>query len=124
MSEIEKLEHVTVRVRDLDASRRFYTEVIGLRDGDRPPFPFPGAWLYAGDVAIVHLVGGEAYEAGSTGAFDHFALVADDADTMIARCDAGGIAYEERVVPDLELRQLFIRDPDGVLVELSFPGTA
>lgn len=121
MTAIERLEHVAVRVRDLDESRRFYTEVIGLRDGDRPPFSFPGAWLYAGEVAIVHLIGGEAVESETTGAVDHIAVVAADPEGMMARFDRLGVAYEERVVPGLELRQLFVRDPDGVRIELNFP---
>ena len=60
---IKGLDHITVNVAELDASRRFYVDVLGLREGERPPFDSPGAWLYAGDRPIVHLV---AVEEGPT----------------------------------------------------------
>ena len=121
MTEIEKLEHVTVRVRDLDESERFYTEIVGLRSGPRPPFPFPGAWLYAGEVPIVHLVAGRPAAGDTTGAVDHIGLVATDPAAFIARCDGNRVAYEEREVPGLGLRQIFVRDPNGLRIELNFP---
>ena len=119
--DIEKLEHVTVRVRDLDESERFYTEVLGLRVGPRPPFPFPGAWLYAGDTPIIHLVAGRPAEGATTGALDHIGLVATDPAAFIARCDGNGVAYDEREVPGLGLRQVFVDDPNGIRIELNFP---
>jgi len=48
---IQSLNHFSIRTTDLDASRRFYEEVLGLRVGPRPAFPFPGLWIYAGDTA-------------------------------------------------------------------------
>jgi len=50
------LDHWNVFCKDLDATVRFYERYVGLRNGDRPPFAFPGAWLYAGDKPILHLV--------------------------------------------------------------------
>ena len=49
------LDHVNIRTRRLSVLRAFYTDVLGLKDGPRPPFGHPGAWLYAGDHPIVHL---------------------------------------------------------------------
>ena len=54
--EIEQLDHFTIKVSDLDASTRFYTDVVGLRNGARPDFAFGGAWLYCGDHPLVHLI--------------------------------------------------------------------
>ena len=56
------LNHFSIRTLDLDRTRHFYTEVLGFADGPRPPFPFPGAWLYAGSTAdyanaVVHVIG-------------------------------------------------------------------
>lgn len=58
---INKLGHFSVRTTALKASRRFYCDVLGLREGYRPPFNFPGVWLYRGDdesdYGVVHLIG-------------------------------------------------------------------
>ena len=50
------LDHWNVYCKDLKATVRSYERYVGLKDGDRPPFSFPGAWLYAGDKPILHLV--------------------------------------------------------------------
>ena len=114
------LDHITVNTGDLDAALRFYVDVLGLRHGDRPAFDAPGAWLYAGDRPIVHLVGGRERPAATTGAFDHFAFQAADLAGVIARLKAADIAYELFAVPGLGRKQVFVEDPDGVRIELNF----
>jgi catechol 2,3-dioxygenase-like lactoylglutathione lyase family enzyme len=47
--EIQAIHHVSLPVRDLDRSIRFYREILGLRQIERPPFGFPGAWFAVGD---------------------------------------------------------------------------
>ena len=58
---ILKLAHFSVRTTALDQLRKFYTDVLGFRNGFRPPFKFPGHWLYRGgdeaDFGVVHLIG-------------------------------------------------------------------
>ena len=61
---IHKLDHVNLRTHQLDTMIGWYQRVLGLRVGARPNFPFPGAWLYAGDTVVVHLIGVE----GASGA--------------------------------------------------------
>ena len=117
---IDGLDHITVNASDLDASRRFYVDVLGLHDGDRPAFDVPGAWLYAGDHAIVHLVGERERPAATTGPFDHFAFQAADLAGVIGRLKAAGVAYDLFTVPGLGRKQVFVEDPDGVRIELSF----
>jgi len=56
----QSLNHYTIKVRDLERTRNFYQEVVGLKVGDRPPLPFPGYWLYCGDIPTVHLIGHRA----------------------------------------------------------------
>lgn len=132
-----RLAHYAVRAADLEASRRFYVEVLGLRVGSRPGFGFPGLWLYAGEdesqFGVVHLIGaGEGLQAYlgdgaipqvGTGALDHIAFLAADWPGQQRRCARHGIDYVERTAPDLGLRQVFLRDPDGVTVELNYPAT-
>lgn len=117
---IDGLDHITLNVAELDASRRFYVDVLGLREGDRPPFDSPGAWLYSGDRPIVHLVAGRGGGEASTGALDHVALRAKGLAAMVARLAAAGIVHETFTVPGLGLKQIFMRDPDGVRIELTF----
>lgn len=123
---VERLDHYTIRTGDLDATRRFYTEVLGLSVGPRPAFTFPGLWLYGGRDPVVHVVGVEAAGApspddGGTGRLDHVAFMGSDIEAMRERFRASGVAFQERVVPTLNLEQLFVRDPNGIKIELNFP---
>jgi catechol 2,3-dioxygenase-like lactoylglutathione lyase family enzyme len=127
---VQVLEHVTIRCADLKATRDFYVEMLGLAEGARPDFPFRGHWLYLGGIPVVHLVdahdkasawGGEPGAAErDTGPFDHVAFRGDDFGRMRGALAAAGVDFRERVVPGGALSQLFVRDPDGVLVEINF----
>jgi len=134
---IHQLDHYLVRTPDLVRAIRFYEDVLGFHSGPRPPFAFAGAWMYTapakGDsegCALVHLsqrqVEGALQGAGGsgggtgTGAFDHIAFAASGIDELHARLERLGIAFRERKVPDLELHQVFIQDPDGVTIELNY----
>lgn len=126
---LAELSHYAIRTRDLEASRRFYCEVLGLTVGPRPPFGFPGLWLYNGDHddyrnAVVHLIGrdtGDAPAHADTGSLDHIAFMASGLAEMQARLQSLDIAYRCREVPVLGLQQLFVVDPGGVKIELNYP---
>lgn len=127
---VQALEHVTIRCADLRRTRDFYVDLLGLAEGARPDFPFRGYWLYLGAVPVVHLVdardkgsawGGEpGVSEGDTGPFDHIAFRGHDFHAMRARLVAAGVTFRERIVPGGELAQLFVPDPEGVLVEINF----
>ena len=51
------LQHYTIEPQDLERTKDFYVDVLGLEIGDRPPLDFPGYWLYSGGQATVHLMG-------------------------------------------------------------------
>ncbi|MGE0719881.1 MAG: hypothetical protein AB7P02_30840, partial [Alphaproteobacteria bacterium] len=55
---ITAMNHFTVLTDDLEATTRFYG-LFGLKPGWRPPFKFPGAWLYATDTPILHVIARE-----------------------------------------------------------------
>lgn len=120
------LEHVTIRCAQLQRSRDFYVDCLGLEEGARPAFAFRGYWLYLGGVPVVHLV--EAADRPSeretvsegTGSFDHVAFRGDDAAGLRDRLKEAGMAFRERVVPGGALAQIFVHDPEGVLVEINF----
>ena len=135
------LNHISIRTLDVDACERFYVGLLGLKIGPRPPFPFPGLWLYAGDTgnyanAAVHVIGidrndpeglkrylGDKDEASlkGTGVIDHVAFFATGLDETLVRLHRHDVACRERTVPLLGLHQVFVDDPNGVVVELNFP---
>lgn len=132
---VARMDHFAIRTAKLESTRDFYVDVIGLEDGKRPPFDFPGHWLYCGERAIVHLighvpgnaalehaVGGKTDEelGGGTGSVDHIAFAAENVSDIIERMKARNISYRERDVPTLDLHQVFVEDPNGVTIELNF----
>jgi catechol 2,3-dioxygenase-like lactoylglutathione lyase family enzyme len=117
-----KLDHVNIRTASVEAMRAWYVRVLGLRDGWRPPFPFPGAWLYAGDDPIVHLVGVDRTPSApeSEVRLEHFALQGDDLDGLRARLKAEGAESREVRVPGTDLLQINVHDPDGNHIHIDF----
>ena len=117
------LQHVNIKTDDLAATVKFWEEAIGLTDGDRPNFTFPGAWLYSGDDAVMHLIdvtGSDEVALKETGCIDQVAFAAEGFPAYKDRLVGLGYEFEERIVPGGRLWQLFVRDPNGVLCELNF----
>lgn len=123
MALVRGLDHINIRTADLAATRRLFVEVLGLSEGWRPPFPFPGAWLYAGHKDVVHLVE-VAQAAGSLDAssLDHFAFDISDYDEALQRIEATGLNFRATATPGTSVRQIFVRDPNGVTIELNSKG--
>ena len=116
---IQGLNHFTVLTEDLEASLEFYQSVLGLAPGWRPPFPFPGAWLYCGPLPVLHIVAGRGVPDGQ-GVIDHVAFTAADLRETIALLKSRGIGYTLRRQPSTGEWQLFCHDPNGARVELDF----
>lgn len=118
------IDHCTIRTRRLPASIAFYEQVLQLRQGPRPAFGFPGAWLYSGENALVHLVTESAAAPDGNGApLDHVAFAVAGLAACRTRLQGLGIDFEERVVPGNGLTQIFLSDPDGLRLELCFRET-
>jgi len=124
---VRGLHHYTIRPVDLERTKDFYVDVLGLPVGDRPPLAFPGYWLYCGAVPTVHLVGPRAGDAAlaarevaPTGLFDHIAFACQGLGDVRAKLQEHGVPFTERVVPRDGQTQLFMHDPDGISVELTF----
>ena len=126
------LQHFTIEPADLEATKNWYCEVLGLEVGDRPPLNFPGYWLYSGGEATVHLLGPRQPREGmtvrpagvkmdNTGRLDHIAFAATGYKAMSERLKARGLKFRENIVPRTNAAQIFLHDPDGVGVELNFP---
>jgi catechol 2,3-dioxygenase-like lactoylglutathione lyase family enzyme len=126
----QSLNHYTIMVRDLERTKNFYCDVVGLTVGDRPPLAFPGYWLYCGGIPVVHLIGyqagqpvindGPSYPA-ATGRLDHIAFSCVGLKEMRENLKSRNLKYDERVLPRLNMTQLFYPDPDGISVECNFP---
>ncbi len=140
--EIAHIDHFTLRVSpaELPALRVFYERVLGLRDGPRPAFSFPGHWLYAGERAIVHLAGAVSASealpaipsdgqqrpgasASATGKLDHISLRTSGLARTRAHLASEAIQWQEAPVPGMALHQVFFRDPSGLKIELTFDST-
>jgi catechol 2,3-dioxygenase-like lactoylglutathione lyase family enzyme len=134
------INHFSIRTDDLEASRRFYADVLGLTVGPRPAFPFPGLWMYRGDHgdvanAVVHIIGTDREEQKGldgylgerdetklkgTGSIDHVAFFADGLSTMLDHLKGQGVTFRQRTVPSIGLHQVFLDDPNGVVIELNY----
>jgi catechol 2,3-dioxygenase-like lactoylglutathione lyase family enzyme len=127
------LQHVLVLSDDIDSTRDFYRDVVGMSVGPRPPLEFPGYWLYAGAVPCLHIADRTAYRAhagmlglpvapagSADGPIDHVAFASTGYDEALAALAQRGLSAVPNTVPGVQ-RQLFIDDPNGVRVELNFP---
>ena len=127
------LFHLAIKTSDLARTLAFWTGVIGLRETARPNFGYAGAWLACGQPggqAIIHVyAGGPALGSrgvvdSGTAAIDHVSLACTGYHAYIARFRGAGLDWREFLVPDTTLWQLFVYDPSGVQLELTFQGTA
>jgi catechol 2,3-dioxygenase-like lactoylglutathione lyase family enzyme len=129
---ITHMQHFMVLAKDLEKTRAFYCDVLGLRAGPRPPFKFNGLWIYAGDVACVHVAERASYDETSStaanssdsysdgsGSVDHIAFAATDFDELVASFTHHGVKYRVTQVPGKDLRQIFVLDPDGIQIEIN-----
>jgi len=117
---ISGMNHFTVLTDDVAATVGFYRDLVGLAEGPRPPLGFPGAWLYAGTQAVLHVVGGRPRSELRAGVIDHMAFSATGLGAMIAALDAKGVKYQCRQQVGSGVWQVFVHDPNGARVELDF----
>ena len=131
---LTRIEHYLVLTKDMDATRDFYRDALGMYEGPRPPLAFPGYWMYLGDVPCIHIGEWQTYTAHSnrlgipvtskangTGPVDHIAFNANGYEEIAARLERCGVKAHLNVVPGNGLRQLFVEDPNGVKIEINIP---
>jgi catechol 2,3-dioxygenase-like lactoylglutathione lyase family enzyme len=120
---IAGMNHFTVLSGNLDTTKAFYVDILGLKEGYRPPLGFPGVWLYVGDQAVLHVIAGRKLPAEPGGVLDHMAFSASDLPATVKKLESSGIKYDLRKQPDSGTWQLFCFDPSGAKVELDFVPT-
>ena len=121
---VKSLDHVTIVVKDLAATRRFYVDCLGMREVPRPNFQFVGQWFQAGPTQIHTILEADGTGRAGTGTErntrgHHFAFLVDDAEAAYQTVQQLGltIVSPPRSRPDGAV-QVFVHDPDGHLVEL------
>src|SRR5689334_12618245 len=97
---VDALQHVNLRTADVDRSRDFYVDVVGLRVGPRPPIASVGYWLYLGGVPVIHLVqrNGDGLPPSGSGAVDHVAFHGVDFEATRDRFSALGVTFREALI--------------------------
>jgi catechol 2,3-dioxygenase-like lactoylglutathione lyase family enzyme len=132
---ITGLDHYLLIAKDMERTKDFYCSVLGFQIMPRPDFPFPGYWLGVNGKIQVHMApagiaNSELYYLGSlkgaattnSGVVDHVAFVASDPHAFVEHLRKLGVPARPRSLPDVKLYQLFIKDPDGLTIELNFFG--
>jgi glyoxylase I family protein len=127
MSLFKELNHVSITVTDVAKAREFYGTVLGLPEIPRPAFNFPGIWYGIGNRLSLHIILNDelvrpAVEREKIEArYAHFALWTEDADATAARIGELGLPCRDVVSGPTGLRQIFVKDPDGNMVEFIGP---
>jgi len=128
---VKNIDHVTIVVSNLESSRTFYVDLLGMEEVARPAFSFPGAWYQAG-TTLLHLIeehdqsglAGTGVDRSHNSRCHHFAFEVPDATAAAEFLKKQGI----KLVHDAKLRpdgavQVFLADPDGHIIELCTSST-
>ena len=132
---VTSLNHYLIVSKNLERTKKFYEDVLGMELADRPDFGFPGYWLKIGDEICVHLASQKPNKTrdkyllkkhprgtNGSGSVDHIAFLAKNPLEVRKRIQRSGVAMQVRSFPDAKLFQIFLKDPDDVTIELNFLG--
>ena len=132
---VTALNHYLIVSKNLERSKKFYQEVLGLDLAERPDFGFPGYWLKTGDNICVHLASQDPNKirdnfllkkhpkgTNGSGSVDHIAFLAQNPEEVRNRIQKNKVEMHFRSFPDAKLFQIFLKDPDDVTIELNFLG--
>jgi catechol 2,3-dioxygenase-like lactoylglutathione lyase family enzyme len=120
---VGRLDHYNVSTRNLGATIRFYEDVLGFVNGPRPPFDFPGAWLYSDGHPVLHLNDispTDTPQRPDSGVIDHVAFGSRGFEEMKRQLAQKGVQFRVNNVPNSTRRQIFVTDPNNVLIELNY----
>jgi len=132
---LSHLEHALIQTTDMEGTKNWYVDVLGMKVGPHPDFKVPVYWLYIGDTDVLHIAEGgtnvsearlkyagqQSTDTYGSGVVDHLAFRCSGLDELIANLTQRKITFKERQVDNQGLYQLFLIDPNGVKIELNFP---
>lgn len=116
-----KLYHTMIRVKDLEATLRFYTEFMGLEEVRRHSIGDEATLVFLSDpdrsyyIELTYNHDGRDYELGDQ--FGHLAFLVDDLDPVVAQVEERGWWYR-RSKPEAGSKYIFVKDPNGYDVEI------
>jgi len=119
---LDSLDHITVLTENLELTKDFYIKILGMEiDNNRPKFKFEGVWLSLNKRAVVHIVVKNKHKVNKNSAptLDHIAFKAKNMMNIKKHLQKNTISYEEKITPDNKISQIFIKDPNGIKIELS-----
>jgi len=119
---VTRMNHFTILTDDVEGTAAFYREFLRLHAGARPPFSFPGAWLYAegSEDPILHVIGGRRSDELVKGVIDHMAFSGQGLAETVDKLKCKGVQHELRKLPGYGTWQLFFHDPNGAKIEIDF----
>lgn len=121
---LRRLDHVNVRTANLEGLVRFYTDVLGLTEGERPPLGFAGAWMCVGGEPVLHLVGvSEQPRPEGSLRLEHFAFTASGLSEFLERLRRFGVDFKQSRQPGTGNVLINLRDPDGNRLHVDFPAS-
>jgi catechol 2,3-dioxygenase-like lactoylglutathione lyase family enzyme len=120
--QVKKLDHVNIHTANVDRMVEWYARVLGMQSGERPPFSFPGAWLYCGGEPTIHLVGVAKQPETAGLQLEHFAFSAVGLKDFLERLKRENVRYDARRVPRSDGVQINVWDPDGNHIHIDFEG--
>ena len=115
-----RLDHINIRTNNIERVKDALVRLLCLKVGDRPSFKAQGYWLYGEKYPIIHLTKTENEPGTSTGALNHVAFKDDDIAGLILRLSRDGIKFDQRVVPESGVRQIFFKIHHDIMVEVDF----
>ena len=132
---LTELNHFLLVAKDLERTKKFYQDVLGMQLAERPDFGFPGYWLKANGEISVHLASQAPNKirdqfllkkhpkgTNGSGSVDHIAFLAQNPEAVRERIQKNKVEMHYRSFPDAKLFQIFLKDPDDVTIELNFLG--
>jgi catechol 2,3-dioxygenase-like lactoylglutathione lyase family enzyme len=115
---LSRLQHVNIPSTDLERSKEFYLQRLGLPQLRRPAFESPGVWIGAGPENAIHI---SKVSALGPNPNNHFALEVENLDSLLDELERRGVAFQRSAHVSEAGRQAFLSDPDGNVIELNQP---
>jgi len=121
-----KFDHIALRAQEPEAVKTFLCS-LGFEEGQRPDFPFEGAWLYSEGKPVIHIFGGDARfrDTSSMGEVrhpkhivDHVCFASDDYEATMQNIRKHGFRHSDNIVPNSNIAQIFVMGPENLVVEI------